>query len=78
MCGQNNRTKPFRESSYTFREAPLPYPRSLRPTLNLVTHSQVLELVAMVNFLGLGDQVLMKELRYSLTKLEGEEGDRGY
>jgi hypothetical protein len=36
------------------------------------THSQVLELVALIDLLGLGNQVLLKELSQSLAKLEGE------
>jgi len=41
-------------------------------TLTLATHSQVLEVIALINLLGLGGQVLLNELRYRMTKLEGE------
>lgn len=47
-------------------------PEASTPTGTLATHSQVLEVVALINLLGLGGQVLLKELRYSMAKLEGE------
>jgi hypothetical protein len=47
-------------------------PEASPPTGTLATHSQVLEVIGLINLLGLGGQVLLKKLRYSMTKLEGE------
>lgn len=42
------------------------------PNPGFKTHSKVLELIALINLLGLGSQMFLKELSHGLTKLEGE------